>query len=656
MFEMDRALEVLRRVFGYESFRPGQADAVGAIMSGRDLLAVMPTGSGKSICYQVPAIAAEGVSIVISPLVSLMDDQIRELEEAGVACALVTSALSPAVQSQILLEASAGMYDILYVAPERLGDSRFVDFAAKASIPLVAVDEAHCVSQWGQDFRSAYLGIASFIGSLEERPVVASFTATATDTVRRDIIRLLELQDPALVSTGFDRPNLHLSVERLEPSKKIGRIARYIEDHPTDSGIVYCSTRRATEEVHAELVEAGIAATRYHAGLSSKERERNQKSFIDDDSLVMVATNAFGMGIDKSNVRFVIHHNMPGSIEAYYQEAGRAGRDGENAECLLLWCDSDISTCRYFVENSSGNEAMSEEEELAVRASNRRRLDAMTGYCLTTGCLRRRILSYFGDMESEGVADGMGEAAGDRLSDDEAESASGTDGDGMGKAADRDAGGASHVRRCCSNCDGGVSTVDVTDTAKVIMRCVQEMRGRYGKQMVCDVLKGSSSQRVKELGLDRLKSYGAADDVSARTIKDTIEQLSSLGHLQISEGRYPTVGFGPRFREVADDGFELKIKKIRRRDEKPRERLVADAGQTVDQTLFDRLRLLRKRLAVESGVPPYVVFPDSTLRDMCAKLPSDPDSMLEVSGVGETKLSRYGEDFLKEIADYLGKR
>ena len=397
---LDDAHRALRDCFGYEDFRLGQKSVIEAILAGRDVLAVMPTGAGKSLCYQIPSIVLPGVAIVVSPLVSLMGDQVRALVQAGVHAAYLNSTLSPAAQGRVIERARAGEFDIVYVAPERLEDARFVDFASHARIALIAVDEAHCVSQWGQTSRPSYLQIGTFIAQLPARPAVCALTATATERVRDDIVRLLGLSDPYRIVTGFDRPNLHFAVERAEPKRKLARIAAYALEHASDSGIVYCSTRKDTEVVCDALVSAGVRATRYHAGLPAAERAANQQAFICDDAPVMVATNAFGMGIDKSNVRYVLHHNMPASIEAYYQEAGRAGRDGLPSECLLFWSEKDLSTCRFFIEQESSNEELSPEEAEAVRQTRRRMLAAMEGYCVTCGCLREYLLRYFGE-ESE---------------------------------------------------------------------------------------------------------------------------------------------------------------------------------------------------------------------------------------------------------------
>ena len=622
------AQRALKEHFGYDAFRPGQAGVVEAILDGRDVLAVMPTGAGKSVCYQVPGIVMEGLALVVSPLVSLMGDQVRALLDAGVRGAYLNSSLTPAQQATVLRRALQGAYQIMYVAPERLADPRFLEFASAARIPLVAVDEAHCVSQWGQDFRPSYLAVGDFIAQLPVRPVVAAFTATATSRVRRDIVRLLGLRDPYEVVTGFDRPNLYFGVERMDPKRKVARIASYALEHASDSGIVYCSTRKDTDKVHAALEAAGVRAARYHAGMPTAARQESQRAFIADDAPVMVATNAFGMGIDKSNVRYVIHHNMPGSIEAYYQEAGRAGRDGEPSTCLLFWSDGDVSTCRFFIEQESGNEELTPEEADAVRASRRRLLEAMCGYCHTTGCLRRYILDYFG--EDSGAL---------------ARAASGT----------ADAGCSN-----CSNCAGDFESMDVTDTARAVMRCVQELRGRFGKGMVVDVLRGSQNAKLLDMHLDEAASYNTVN-APASQVREVVELLAAGGYLAITEGSYPVVGLGPRAREAADEGFSLSMKRVLRKPERARGKAPAGGGHVfgasgsageADPALFERLRALRKRLADEAGKPPYIVFSDAALRDMCARKPATDDEFLEVSGVGAAKLARYGADFLAEIAAY----
>ena len=627
--ELSDAAGVLRRYFGYNAFRPGQEPLVKAILEGRDCLGVMPTGAGKSVCYQVPGIMLPGCAVVVSPLVSLMGDQVRALVDAGVRADFINSSLTPSQQGQALHRASRGECDLLYIAPERLSDPRIFDFFENARVPLIAVDEAHCVSQWGQDFRPAYLAVGEFIAQLRQRPVLAAFTATATEHVRDDIVRLLGLRDPELVVTGFDRPNLRFSVSQATQKKKSQFVLDYVREHEDQSGIVYCSTRKEVERVHQILLDEGICAGRYHAGLPMDERIQAQADFVNDEFAVLVATNAFGMGIDKSNVRYVIHHNMPGSIEAYYQEAGRAGRDGEPSECVLLWNDKDIGTCRFFIEQETENERLSAEEAEIVRAGRRRLLGAMIGYCLTTECLRAHILSYFGEDAGSALGASLGGRAG-------------------------------RAPSCgnCSNCEGEVDAVDVTQAARAVMRCVQELRGRYGKGVVVDVLRGAKNDNVRRFDLDKCATYNTLD-APASLLKEVIELLACGDYLLITEGRFPLVGFGPRFREVASPDFSLRMRShiVTSPDRTPKFAGMGSKGKPkgaigldeMDAELFERLRELRKRLASEAGVPPYVVFSDATLRSLAQRRPKSLDQMLEVSGVGQKKLERYGEDFLAEI-------
>ena len=630
--KLSRARDVLRDSFGYDDFRPGQKELVEAILSGRDVLGVMPTGAGKSICYQVPGVVLGGMTLVVSPLVSLMGDQVRSLLDAGIRGSYLNSTLTAGQQATVLKRALAGAYDVMYMAPERLADERFTAFAAEARIPFVAVDEAHCVSQWGQDFRPSYLRIGEFIERLPQRPIVAALTATATGRVREDIVRLLGLADPFTLVTGFDRENLSFSVERLEPKRKLARTVAYAAERPRESGIVYCSTRKDVERVHEALCSAGVRATRYHAGLTTAERTANQKSFIVDDAPVMVATNAFGMGIDKSNVRYVLHFNMPGSLEAYYQEAGRAGRDGEPAECVLYWSDGDISTCRFFIEQESGNEELSPVEADAVRSSRRRMLEQMVGYCYTIDCLRDYVLRYFGD--------GLRQRCGN-----------------------------------CSNCTGSFDALDVTKEARAVMRCVHELRGRFGKGVCVDVLRGVSSERVLACGVESAETFGVLGESSAAHLREVIELLASRDYLVITEGKYPKVGLGPRARDAAQDEFALSMKRTLRqkptrgdlRDSKRAcglaRRLAAadavgspDAVAGSDAELFERLRTLRKSLADEMGKPPYVVLSDAALCSMCALRPKTDEEFLAVSGVGLVKLEQYGEAFMGEIRAFESER
>lgn len=631
MAGLDDAKEVLRRYFGFDAFRQGQAEAVEAVLDGRDVLAVMPTGAGKSICYQVPALLLEGATVVVSPLISLMEDQVRSLSAAGTRCAFLNSRLVGVERDRVFEDFASGACKVLYVAPERLDDGAFLQAAASARVSMVVVDEAHCVSQWGQDFRPSYLRIGAFIDGLPARPIVSAFTATATEKVRDDIVRLLGLRDPAVVVTGFDRPNLRFAVERVGSSRKAARVLELIARFPEDSGIVYCSTRDAVDGLRDALSDAGVSVVRYHAGMPLYEREQSQRAFINDDALVMVATNAFGMGIDKSNVRYVVHHNMPGSLEAYYQEAGRAGRDGEAAECLLLWNDSDIATCRYFIESDIDNDELTADEIELVRSSRRRLLSAMSGYCLTAGCLRAYILDYFegidGARRPDGTVAGVSE--------------------GVREGA---------VVGCgnCSNCLGAFEELDVTQEARAVMRCVQELRGRFGKGMVADVLRGSDSAKIRKFGLEGCRAYGSLDATSVH-IKEVIELLAAGGYLHIGEGKYPLVEFGPRFREAAEPGFRLAMKKVERAAKKPSmtasgSAAVAEGFDEAAGELFERLRDVRKRLADEQGVPPYIVFSNATLRDMCERRPRTLEEFLEVKGVGEQKQRLYAQAFLDEIS------
>lgn len=623
--DLSQAHQALKQHFGYEAFRPGQEGVVEAILGRRDALAVMPTGAGKSVCYQVPGVVMDGLALVVSPLVSLMGDQVRALLDAGIRGAYLNSTLTPGQQSTVLRRALDGAYQIMYVAPERLADPRFLEFAQRAAIPLVAVDEAHCVSQWGQDFRPSYLTIGDFIAQLPNRPVVAAFTATATARVRADIVRLLDLRDPYEVVTGFDRPNLYFGVERLDPKRKIARIAGYALEHAGDSGIVYCSTRKDTDKVHAALLEAGIRAARYHAGMSAADRAESQSAFIADDAPVMVATNAFGMGIDKSNVRFVIHHNMPESIEAYYQEAGRAGRDGEPSRCTLLWNESDIVTRRRLLDSDYENERLTPEEQEAVRASKRRLLDAMVGYCRTTDCLHAYMTRYFG--ETAGAA-------------------AKTDGKCVGG---------------CANCEHTFETIDVTDIARAVSRCVHDVNQHVGSGKIVKVLRGSKAQDLSYLNPESLPSFGMLDEVPEARIRDVLSQMATDGFLTIAEGRLPIVGFGPRAAETVAPEFHYDIKKIKRADARARRTpdvstpavgsYVPDDG---DEALFQKLRALRLDIARELGKPPYIVFSDKTLRDMVRVKPITDDQFLAVNGVGESKLKQYGERFMAAIREDSG--
>lgn len=635
-----RALEALNRYFGYDSFRPGQSGIVSAILTGHDVLGVMPTGAGKSICYQIPAAILPGVAIVISPLISLMRDQVDALNDVGLPAAFINTTQTPDEQDLVFAQALSGQIKLLYVAPERLETERFRNFAVRVPISLVAVDEAHCVSQWGQDFRSSYLGIGEFIAGLPTRPTVAAFTATATERVRRDIVSILGLHTPSITVTGFDRPNLYFDVISMPRKDKASWVASYIASHPDESGIVYCATRKETEALAeslnsavaelraaggADVSDIGTIAVAYHGGMSADAREKAQRDFVTDRVPVVVATNAFGMGIDKSNVRFVIHHNMPESIEAYYQEAGRAGRDGEPSRCTLLWNESDIVTRRRLLDSDYENERLTPEEQEAVRASKRRLLDAMVGYCRTTDCLHAYMTRYFG--ETAGAA-------------------AKTDGKCVGG---------------CANCEHTFETIDVTDIARAISRCVHDVNQHVGSGKIVKVLRGSKAQDLSYLNPESLLSFGMLDEVPEARIRDVLSQMATDGFLTIAEGRLPIVGFGPRAAETVAPEFHYDIKKIKRADARVRRTpdvstpavgsYVPDDG---DEALFQKLRALRLDIARELGKPPYIVFSDKTLRDMVRVKPITDDQFLAVNGVGESKLKQYGERFMAAIREDSG--
>ena len=635
-----RALEALNRYFGYDSFRPGQSGIVSAILAGHDVLGVMPTGAGKSICYQIPAAILPGVAIVISPLISLMRDQVDALNDVGLPAAFINTTQTPDEQDLVFAQALSGQIKLLYAAPERLETERFRNFAVRVPISLVAVDEAHCVSQWGQDFRSSYLGIGEFIAGLPTRPTVAAFTATATERVRRDIVSILGLHTPSITVTGFDRPNLYFDVISMPRKDKASWVASYIASHPDESGIVYCATRKETEALAeslnsavaelraaggADVSDIGTIAVAYHGGMSADTREKAQRDFVTDRVPVVVATNAFGMGIDKSNVRFVIHHNMPESIEAYYQEAGRAGRDGEPSRCTLLWNESDIVTRRRLLDSDYENERLTPEEQEAVRASKRRLLDAMVGYCRTTDCLHAYMTRYFG--ETAGAA-------------------AKTDGKCVGG---------------CANCEHTFETIDVTDIARAISRCVHDVNQHVGSGKIVKVLRGSKAQDLSYLNPESLPSFGMLDEVPEARIRDVLSQMATDGFLTIAEGRLPIVGFGPRAAETVAPEFHYDIKKIKRADARARRTpdvstpavgsYVPDDG---DEALFQKLRALRLDIARELGKPPYIVFSDKTLRDMVRVKPITDDQFLAVNGVGESKLKQYGERFMAAIREDSG--
>lgn len=639
------ALEALTRYFGYDSFRPGQQGIVEALLAGRDVLGVMPTGAGKSVCYQIPAALSPGMTLVISPLISLMRDQVDALNDLGLPAAFINTTQTPDEQAMVFAQAAAGQIRLLYVAPERLETGRFRDFAARTPISLIAVDEAHCVSQWGQDFRSSYLGIGDFIAGLPQRPPVGAFTATATERVRRDIVGLLGLRNPAVTVTGFDRPNLYFDVVKLETKYKAAWVARYVADHPDESGIVYCATRKTTEALTDTLNQMGHPAVAYHGGMSPDAREAAQRDFITDKVPVVVATNAFGMGIDKSNVRYVIHHNLPESIEAYYQEAGRAGRDGEPSRCTLLWNESDIVTRRRLLDNDYENERLTPEEQEIVRQSKRRLLDGMVGYCRTTDCLHRYMTRYFG----QELSPNAGSTVGEDIAADSSQS---------GKCG------------ACSNCESTFETIDVTRVAQAISRCVHDVGQRVGSGKIVKILRGSRAQDLAWLNPERMPTFGMLKDVNEARVRDVLSQMATDGYLSIAEGRMPIVMFGARAAETAAPDFHYEIKRVERKSAAAgsgRSGGVVDTADSAnvpgdalgsyipdddEESLFQKLRELRRTIAQEIGKPPYIVFSDKTLRDMARIKPVTNAQFLAVNGVGQHKLDLYGQRFMQAIASF----
>lgn len=639
------ALEALTRYFGYDSFRPGQQGIVEALLAGHDVLGVMPTGAGKSVCYQIPAALSPGATLVISPLISLMRDQVDALNDLGMPAAFINTTQTPDEQAMVFAQAAAGQIKLLYVAPERLETGRFRDFAARTPISLIAVDEAHCVSQWGQDFRSSYLGIGDFIAGLPQRPPVGAFTATATERVRRDIVGLLGLRNPAVTVTGFDRPNLYFDVVKLETKYKAAWVARYVADHPDESGIVYCATRKTTEALADTLNQMGHPAVAYHGGMSPDAREAAERDFITDKVPVVVATNAFGMGIDKSNVRYVIHHNLPESIEAYYQEAGRAGRDGEPSRCTLLWNESDIVTRRRLLDNDYENERLTPEEQEIVRQSKRRLLDGMVGYCRTTDCLHRYMTRYFG----QELSPNAGSTVGEDIAADSSQS---------GKCG------------ACSNCESTFETIDVTRVAQAISRCVHDVGQRVGSGKIVKILRGSRAQDLAWLNPERMPTFGMLKDVNEARVRDVLSQMATDGYLSIAEGRMPIVMFGARAAETAAPDFHYEIKRVERKSAAAgsgRSGGVADTADSAnvpgdalgsyipdddEESLFQKLRELRRTIAQEIGKPPYIVFSDKTLRDMARIKPVTNAQFLAVNGVGQHKLDLYGQRFMQAIASF----
>ena len=615
------SIDILKQYFGYDTFREGQRPLIDSVLKGRDVLGIMPTGAGKSMCFQVPALMMEGITLVISPLISLMKDQVGALNQAGVHAAFLNSSLTMGQYVKALRLAKEGRYKIIYVAPERLETEGFLEFTLSENVHIsfLAVDEAHCVSQWGQDFRPSYLKIMEFLKKLPYRPVVGAYTATATEDVRDDIMDILELQNPYVMTTGFDRENLYFAVKK--PVDKYKELVHYLKDREKkfsgSSGIIYCLTRKNVEDICYRLRKEGFSVTRYHAGLSDEERKENQEDFIYDRRQIMVATNAFGMGIDKSDVRFVIHYNMPKNMESYYQEAGRAGRDGEPAECILYYEPMDVRTNRFFIENGEDNEELDEFTRQLVKERDIERLKQMTFYCFTSECLRHYILKYFG------------------------ENSSGYCGN-------------------CLNCMTQFEEVDITNETRAIIHCMDANRMNYGVSTIIDILRGAKNQKILSKGLNQNPEYGTLSQITVARLRQIIQELMYQGYLELSGDQYPVIQTTRKSAEFQQNNrtFVMKLAKEKEQEEvsgrkqKRGSRKKAGAAAMLsekDLELFETLRVLRREIAGEEKVPPYMIFSDKTLALMSAAHPANLEEILRISGVGEFKLQKYGERFLQVI-------
>ncbi|WP_143322453.1 DNA helicase RecQ [Clostridium sp. HBUAS56010] len=607
---MDK-FQALKHYFGYDQFREGQEPLIDGILEGRDALGIMPTGSGKSLCFQIPALMMKGITLVISPLISLMKDQVTTLNQAGIHAAYLNSSLTASQYYKALSYAKEGRYPIIYVAPERLMTDDFLDFALQTEISMIAVDEAHCVSQWGQDFRPSYLKIVDFIGKLPKRPVISAFTATATKEVREDVIDILMLREPVLVATGYDRPNLYLGVQ--SPKDKYAALKNYVDLHMEQCGIVYCLTRKLVEEVCSRLNADGFSATRYHAGLSDAERRANQEDFIFDRRAIMVATNAFGMGIDKSNVRYVIHYNMPKNLESYYQEVGRCSRDGEPGECILLYSGKDVVTNQMFVDNNQDNQELDPLTRKIVVERDRDRLKKMTFYSYTNECLRDYILRYFGEYGENYCGN-------------------------------------------CSNCLTQFESVDVTDISRALIGCVETSRQRYGTTVIIDTVHGANTAKIRNYRMNENPHYGALAKVPVYRLRQVMNHLFLNDYLAVTDDEYSIVKLTEKSQIVleAEETLFMKLAKeqetsIREKSSKKSRKsnsAVAELNEA-DEILFEKLRALRFQIAKEEKVPPYIVFSDKTLLHMAVIKPKTKEEMLTVSGVGEFKVEKYGKSFLE---------
>ena len=586
---LNKARQILQKFYGYEDFRPGQKKVVESLLNRNDTVAIMPTGAGKSICFQIPALLFEGVTLVISPLISLMKDQVDSLRQLGIAAVYINSSVSKAQLYKDLQDISAGFYKIIYIAPERLTSEYLPDSFKNLNISMVAVDEAHCLSQWGHDFRPSYRNILNFTNSLRIKPIISAFTATATPEVKTDIINLLGLKQPNVFVTGFDRPNLYFSVLRGEVKDKF--VIDYVKKHQDEAGIIYVGTRKDVDALQILLEIKGVKAGRYHAGMTDEERNQMQEDFLYDNLSVMVATNAFGMGIDKPNVRYVIHYNMPKNMEAYYQEAGRAGRDGLSGNCILLYSPQDTQLQKFLISKSTESEIRQQLEY--------KRLQSMVDYCHTPQCLRAFILHYFGEFDVEEHCDN------------------------------------------CSNCKLEGELIDITIDAQKVLSCVYRMHERFGVKMIAEVLKGSKSAKVKQFNFERLSTYGLMKERKLKVISDLILRLSAMQYLDITESQYPVVTLN-----------ELSWQ-VLRGQKKVWQKMVIVKKAKAKGELFEALRSLRKELATKEKLPPYMIFSDATLTQMATDKPTDLELMKNIRGVGEFKLQKYGEEFLTVIKSYI---
>lgn len=586
---LNKARQILQKFYGYEDFRPGQKKVVESLLNRNDTVAIMPTGAGKSICFQIPALLFEGITLVISPLISLMKDQVDSLRQLGIAAVYINSSVSKAQLYKDLQDISAGFYKIIYIAPERLTSEYLPDSFKNLNISMVAVDEAHCLSQWGHDFRPSYRNILNFTNSLRIKPIISAFTATATPEVKTDIINLLGLKQPNVFVTGFDRPNLYFSVLRGEVKDKF--VIDYVKKHQDEAGIIYVGTRKDVDALQVLLEIKGIKAGRYHAGMTDEERNQMQEEFLYDNLSVMVATNAFGMGIDKPNVRYVIHYNMPKNMEAYYQEAGRAGRDGLSGNCILLYSPQDTQLQKFLISKSTESEIRQQLEY--------KRLQSMVDYCHTPQCLRAFILHYFGEFDVEEHCDN------------------------------------------CSNCKLEGELIDITIDAQKVLSCVYRMHERFGVKMIAEVLKGSKSAKVRQFNFERLSTYGLMKERKLKDISDLILRLSAMQYLDITESQYPVVTLN-----------ELSWQ-VLRGQKKVWQKMVIVKKAKAKGELFEALRSLRKELATKEKLPPYMIFSDATLTQMATDKPTDLELMKNIRGVGEFKLQKYGEEFLTVIKSYI---